>query len=193
MRRTLFHLLVALQVLFLLGQAARVEMAISRATVVTLKVVPIDPRSLFMGNYMALNLDIMRLDMSKVRHDKAVESLNYGDTVYVELAAGCPYARALSVSTTRPSGLYLKGRMEYLLHAEVLGPEGGTEQGPPREMVVDYGLDRYFIPESRQGEVEDLAVPRHGKTPEIAVEVAVTSTGKSFLRRVLVDGKPLPY
>jgi len=193
MRRALFHLLVALQVLFLLGQAARVEMAISRATVVTLKVVPIDPRSLFMGNYMALNLDIMRLDMSKVRHDKAVESLHYGDTVYVELAAGRPYARAVSVATTHPSGLYVKGRMEYLLHAEVARPEGGTEQGPPTEMIVDYGLDRYFIPESRQDQVQDLTLPHRGRTPEIGVEVAITRQGKGFLRCVLVDGKPLPY
>ena len=193
MRRTLFHLLVALQVLFLLGQAVRVEVAIARASVVTLKVVPVDPRSLFMGNYMDLNLDITRLDMSKIRHDKAVESLSYGDTVYVELAPERPYARAMSVAATPPSGLYLKGRMQYFSRAEMPRPGGGTEAGPPTEMVVDYGLERYFIPESRQHEVEEMTSWRRGKQPEILVEVAVTSRGKSFLRRVIVDGKPLPY
>ena len=56
-----FAIVVALQVLFLLGWAAYHERERASATVVLLETVPVDPRDLLRGDYMILGYKIGRV------------------------------------------------------------------------------------------------------------------------------------
>jgi uncharacterized membrane-anchored protein len=58
---------------------------------------------------------------------------------------------------------------------------------------VDYGIERYFIPETKEDEVDRLRWGPGGRQRQIAVEVAVKGDGSGLIRRVLVDGKPLRF
>ncbi len=197
-----FYAIVCLQLVFLLGQAGKTEVEIRRAPTVTLKVAPVDPRSLFMGNYMALSYDISTIDLLSTPHDPAVGSLGYGDRVYVTLTTSTPTARVKSVSASPPSrgdaSPYLVGVVSHLsnIHPRAeMGPDGQLHKSTARPTLsVDYGIEQYFIPETKQEEVNRLAATQRGRNgPTITAEIAVTPGGKGLVRRVLVNGKPLEY
>jgi uncharacterized membrane-anchored protein len=198
-----FYAIVGLQILFLIGQAASDEWAIRRGQVVTLKVVPVDPRSLFMGNYMDLRYDISTIDLSTVAHDAPPGAFQEGDIVYVGLTPQKPWARAYAVRKTPPpreeTTPYLRGRIW-----QIWTPSTGVTPLPGRPPVgprsrkgpmidIGYGLERYFIPEARQEDVGRLQWGRRGRAPQITAEISVTKNGQGFIRRVLADGKPLEF
>lgn len=178
-----FYLVVAVQLLFLVGEAVKYGVALSRGQVVTLEVEPIDPRSLFLGNYLALSYEISTLDLTKVAHDAAATRAKAGQTVYVVLTPGKPWAQAtevVSVPPTRDEGkLYLKGRVEWAAHDE---------------LRVEYGLERYYLSERAGARADGLvrrSWERKSRPPQLTAEVAVQEDGQALLKRVLADGKPL--
>jgi uncharacterized membrane-anchored protein len=181
--RKLFYLVVGLQLLFLVAQAGTSQLALNRGWVVRLRTVPVDPRSLFMGNYMALRYEISTIDLSKVRFDGPPSEPQTGALVYVELTPGPEVARPIGV-TLRPPGPEdtvpkLRGR--------VVTRYGST-------LWMDYGLDRYYIPEDKRDDVTKLQAWTSGRRPEVIVEVAISRRdGHGMIRRVLVDGKPLDF
>jgi uncharacterized membrane-anchored protein len=178
-----FWLIVALQLLFLVAEVATKEMAIRTARTVTLKTAPIDPRSLFAGNYMWLTYDISSMTPQKAGLTPSeFRKLPYSGLVYAKLAIGKPWAKLIRITTHKPDKLepgviYLRGRVRENYHDM---------------MTVDYGIDRYYIPENKADEVARLQRwgPKH---PIITVEVAVTDSGRGMIKRVLVDGRPLGF
>lgn len=178
-----FAIIVALQILFLVGEVATKEMAIRTSETVILKTAPIDPRSLFAGNYMWLSYDISSVKPNQSGLAPAqFRKLDYPSTVYAKLAVAKPWARLIGITTTRPDKpepgiVYLRGQV----------------RDNYRDMIgIDYGLDRYYIPENKSDEVARLQ--RWGaKQPVITVEVAVTGSGRGMIKRVLVDGKPIGF
>ena len=182
--KRLFWLIVALQLLFLVGEVATKEIAIARAPTVILKTAPIDPRSLFTGNYMTLGYDISTVSLSRTTLPASVRKrLTYGDVVYAKLAVVRPWAKLLDVTTRRPDRpepgvVYLKGSF--------------CDRFTPGQFGIEYGLDRYYIPENRTEEVAKLE-RWTAEQPVITVEVAITSSGQGMIKRVFVDGKPLGF
>jgi uncharacterized membrane-anchored protein len=180
-----FYLIVGLQLLFLAGEAAKYHLALTRGRAVFLKVAPVDPRSLFLGNYMALRYDISSLDLSKIAHDPQLSHASDGDTVYVVLVPAKPWARAVEVAAAEPprseARPFLKGRVEGVYH---------------NTLWVDYGLERYYIPEAAQERVNELA-RRSWQTGkgrlQLTVEVAVQTDGRALIRRVLANGTPIGF
>jgi uncharacterized membrane-anchored protein len=182
-----FYLIVILQLLFLIAEAGTKQLEISRGQVVTLKVVPVDPRSLFMGHYMALDYDISNLNLAKIPHEGALAAYDKYDTkVYVELIPQKPWAVAKAIRLTPPppeeNKLYLQARVRY-----------GFTPGDKSMLAVEYGLEQYFIPETKQEEVNRMQRNPRGKTPQITAEISVTKKGQGYIKRILVDGKPLAY
>ena len=196
--RRWFLLVVGLQLFFLLAEAGSYEVRIRRSPVILLKTEPVDPRSLFMGNYMSLGYEISTLNLSKVNHDPQVENASWGDTVYVTLTPAKPWARLDSVSAhppaPRPGRVYLRGKVQWV-HAYASGATfrpGVPPPGPP-EIRVSYRLERFYIPESAQEQVQRLTWGGQRRQPVITVEVSVLGDGEAVIRRVLVDGKPLVF
>lgn len=199
MKRTLFTLIVSLQLLFLVAEAGSFELTVRRGPTIVLKVVPVDPRSLFMGNYMWLNYEACDLELSTLQYDPAVLDLHWGDPLYVTFAPAEPHARPRAVSSALPppsADVHLRARV---INVEPVGsilsyetPEKPIYRTTPF-IRVDYGLDRYFIPETKQEEVLRLTRWRPSDQPEILAEIAVDKKGKGFLRHIIVNGKPVEF
>ncbi len=122
--RIAFWIVVAGQVLFLLGFIAVKETALRSGTEVVLQTVPVDPRSLMQGDYAILDYEIASLP--QFMQDQSV-----GNTIYVFLKEGPDVwtAARYSVSEQSANGeLFIKGRVDRTGHA-------------------DFGIDTYFVPE----------------------------------------------
>jgi uncharacterized membrane-anchored protein len=171
-----FYVIVALQLLFLIGESASNQIGLIGGRTVVLKILPVDPRSLLMGNYMQLRYEISSIDLKKVEHDPS-DDIRPGRPIYVGLAPGSPYASAVSVSATKPPDnalVWLKGTTVY---------KGGNV------IEVEYGLERYYIPETKSEEANNLGWRRD----DVAVEVSVSGSGTGRIRRILAGGKPLGF
>lgn len=87
--KSLIYLVVFFQVLVLGGMFAKAFYPVMVGTPIKLKVLPIDPRDLFRGNYVNLGYDFSRIDLDSIQNDidsAALATLTYGDELFVELA-----------------------------------------------------------------------------------------------------------
>jgi len=219
--KKLFYAIIILQILFLVVEATTSEMELRRGRMVLLKVVPVDPRSLFMGNYLDLDYEISRIDLSQIKLPISEKQLIYDgaiDVIYVGLRPGAINSRPLSLSmhflgNKDPNIVHLKGRgwiepetrlptraepIEALDAARIEPEKPRFPKQKPiliqkRMLIMDYGMDRYYIPESKQDEAANIFQVRNGRHPAVAAEVIVTQKGKGLIRRILVDGKPLGF
>ncbi len=188
-----FALIVALQVVFVLAEWGNYTIQAESGAKVVLKALPVDPRSLFMGNYMALDLTIERIDLKGLEVSPGRDALDTHDTVYVGLMPGQPYAKPVSVSKTIPSPpregiVYMRGL--------VVGwdaPRPG-EKAPARSTIwIDYGIERFYFDERRQEELLDQALPRPGRPANISVTVSVPRSGQPILRKLHINGKTVEF
>ena len=87
--KSLIYLVVLFQVLILGGMFAKAFYPMMVGKPVKLKVLPIDPRDLFRGNYVNLQYDFSNIYLDSIKHDLdsvAFSTLTYGDALFVELA-----------------------------------------------------------------------------------------------------------
>ncbi len=172
---------------------------------ILLKTAPIDPRDLFRGEYVSLNYDISRLDLSKLGGDAAFTN---GESVYVTLTPQPEENREIlwapaAVHKVRPdiSGkdVVIRGDIQYVMElrpqtdSAERGPDGvahtGDEQTKPcmedcQMINVAYGIESYFLPE---GQGKALEEARDSQT--LAVLVAVDDGGKAAIKGLSIDGK----
>ena len=122
--RIAFWIVVAAQLVFLIGFIVVKEVDLRIGTEVVLQTVPVDPRSLLQGDYAILDYEIASLPAY-------LQQLEVGDTVYVGLRRG-PEIWAASGYTVARSGvvgdIFIKGRVDRSGHA-------------------DFGIGTYFVPE----------------------------------------------
>ncbi len=115
----------------------RVSLLMSKREIL-LDVVPVDPRSLFRGDYVRLGYNISRLETGL-----PAEKLEKGATLYVTLEQDGGGWRAVKTDTRRPASMapghvMLKGRVETIWHKP--GGEGQIA-------LMRYGIESYFVPE----------------------------------------------
>ena len=119
-----FWIVVAGQLVFLLGFIAVKETALRTGTEVVLQTVPVDPRSLLQGDYAILDYEIADLPTS-------MQDAPIGQTVYVYLQEEGDVWNAMGWAG--PTGfvegeVLIKGRIDRRGHA-------------------DFGIGAYFVPE----------------------------------------------
>lgn len=137
---------------------------------VRLKTVPVDPRSLFRGNYALLRYDISRIPAADVNRDGKPRP---NQRVYVTLI---PQADGIygygGVSFNPPSNLppgarYIRGRIK---------KPGHTRSGT---YGITYGIEAWFAPKQKA-----LALEKKLRTGATA-EVWITDAGKAALKGVI--------
>ena len=118
-----FWIVVAGQLVFLLGFIAVKEVALRTGTEVVLQTVPVDPRSLLQGDYAILDYEI-------ARPPDNIRELPPGETIYVVLSQGPEVWEAEFYEYSRPpaSQVFIKGRID--------------SRGR-----LDFGIGTYFVPE----------------------------------------------
>ena len=158
---------IALQLLVLVGMVASAAIPLWTGTEVRVRTIPVDPRSMFRGNYARLHYEFGTLPDGALNDG---QGLRVGEIVYVRLAPGDgdEYGFA-GVSLQRPDGgIFLRGRL--------------VSNSPP--LHVRFGIEAFFAPRDRALELErDL---RDGG----AAILMVTDSGRAALQDVVPNPGP---
>lgn len=145
---------------------------------VTLEVIPVDPRSLFRGDYVILSYKV-----STAEDVPMPETLTRNEKVFVRLKndvlGGWQIA---SLSRTPETSA---NDDEIILQARIASIIGrGRDKG--RQIRLNYGIESYFVPE-RSGKALEKKV-RDGK---ISAIVAVDNDGRAAIKGLDVAGTRL--
>lgn len=143
---------------------------------ITLQVIPVDPRSLFRGDYVILSYDI-----SDIESPDQSKRLRRGRTVYVTLQQNDAGTWQVANTSLSPPGtryereVVLKGRIRYDLAATA---------GSPGKARVRYGIESFFVPEGTGRELEQLV-----REKKLSAVIAVDDAGNAGIKGLIVDGK----
>jgi uncharacterized membrane-anchored protein len=143
---------------------------------IVLEVVPVDPRSLFRGDYVILNYDISRIEAPA-----GAEHFRQGTVVYVTLQKTVDglwkMARwsAAPPPDTPADQVVLKGRIRYV---------SAAGRDTPEHASVRYGIESFFVPEGTGRELETLV-----RDKKLSALIAVDADGNAGIKGLVVDGK----
>ncbi len=156
-------LLLGLSSLYL--SVARIH---ATGTQVVLATMPVDPRSLFQGDYVILNYKISRLEDELFAGKR---SSRPNAMVYVELQPGEPVWTPVYASNEpiKPAAgnVVIKGRSNY--------------------RGIMYGIESFLVPEGEGLAIEQL----RNASDRVTVRVLVAPDGAALPQNVLVDGRPV--
>ena len=141
---------------------------------VRLKTIPVDPRSLFRGNYARLNYDISNITLQE-KEDTPAPRL--GEIVYVKLKQdedGLYIFDGASLSKS-DMGLYIRGRIQT--------PRWNRWNTAATSYRVHYGIEAFFAPKEKA-----LALEKDLRRGGVAI-VMVANNGKAALKDVVPKAK----
>ena len=127
---------------------------------ILLRVIPVDPRDLFRGDYVILGYDFSRPGAG------FETAAGAGQTVYVQLEpeADGRHWRMAGISTSRPSGgKFLRG-------------QGTGRNG------VECGIESYYVQEGTGRQYEQAI-----RNQQLSAEVAVTADGQAALQGLRIE------
>ncbi len=175
-RIPLLALVVLLQTAARAGMVALKHRTLVTGTPILLKTEPVDPRSLFRGDYVILNYAIGSLEYAEMEGDNGFEK---HDAVYVMLRKGAEFWDPVSIHRKMP----VHGPESVVIRGEVQYSGIWTGNETRGGINVRYGIESYFVPE---GEGREIELPRNeGK---VSIQVAVDDAGSAAIKAVLIDG-----
>jgi len=173
--KVVFALCIAagLQFAVLTGMYLLAALPLWTGSEIHIKTIPVDPRSIFRGNYARLRYDISELD---TQHFPDHEDLRNGEIVYTVLEPGENNLYTFStVSLEQPdSGIYLRGRIQ-----------NGFFEEDASYFRIKYGVEAFFAPKARA-----LSLEKQLRDGGIAV-LMVSDSGKARLKDVIPLGGEL--
>lgn len=158
---------VLLQLLVLAGMYAGAVMPLWTGTEIRVATVPVDPRSLFRGNYARLGYRFSRLEGQIYSGDRMLRS---GEVVYVILQRGeNGLYQSAGMSLECPQqGVFIRGRVESHYRNE------GVDS-----IRINYGIEAFFAPR-----VKAMALEKELADGGVAV-LMISDSGRAALREVL--------
>ena len=128
---------VALQICVLVGMVVQASTPLWAGREIRVETLPIDPRSLFRGNYARLNYEFSSLPESTLSE---FLGLRVGEVIYAVLEQDEEGIYRLSnvVLEPPPEGVFLRGRLT-------------TEYAPLR---AEYGIEAFFAPKEKALQLE---------------------------------------
>jgi uncharacterized membrane-anchored protein len=179
-------LLVAVEVAALAAMIADKQWTLNTGVTVVLQTEPVDPRSLFMGDYARLAYPISRLRLDGETALGGDKDFKRHDTVWVALKPDPDGAKAVSVHHQRnaiaPGLIALKGEVQNLHENE--WDRATNRPVKQRTLQMRYGIEQYYVQEGTGGQIER---PRGGE--KVSILVAVDARGKAGILALLFDGK----
>ncbi len=156
--------MVFVQVIILLGMLGMAAKPLWTGQEIRVETIPVDPRSLFRGNYARLRYPFSTLPADSLPADR---KLRANEPVFVSLEkADDGLYHYAGVSLLVPeSGIYIKGRLQNHRARRVL-----------------YGLEAWFAPKE-----EALRLERELREGAVAV-LMVDSNGKAALKDIVTKG-----
>lgn len=159
------------QLLFLATMALPHVATTMTGETILLRVVPVDPRDLFRGDYVTLSYEISRVPdegidgvSTRRMHDPRGELTARPVYVALEPEADGKHYRGASVHFNPPaSGKFIRGTLE-------------------NSFRINFGLESYYVQEGRGKEYEN-AVRNHA----LSAAVALTPAGSATLQGLVID------
>ena len=165
MKFWLLLLVIVGQIIVLAGEYLNAIYPLWLGQEIKLKTIPVDPRSLFRGNYARLNYDI-----SDVYSKNLPDNIRNGEIVYVSLKMnekGIYEFNTISLTPPR-SDMFIRGRIKQYYYSK-------------DTYSVKYGIEAYFAPKEKA-----LALENDLRSGGIAV-VMVANNGKATLKSVIAN------
>lgn len=171
--------LLLLFTLFLFSMIAMKQWTLTTGTPVLLETQPIDPRSLFRGDYVRLNYKISNLNLTVLAGDN---DFKRHDRIYVELEKQGKYWQPIALHTDYPNNnsLVLGGKVQYI--NENSWNQELQESEEITTVHVKYGIEHYFVPEG-----EGLDLERRDNDQVVDIRVAIDTRGKAGIKEILVN------
>lgn len=144
---------------------------------ITLDVTPVDPRSLFRGDYVILNYRaISRLDGTLLNEVPKEQQLLFVTLRQEPAGAWSPVAASIAKPGRPAAGdIVLKGRVRDVWQAS------GDQ---PLKLRMHYGIESYFVPEGA-----GLDLEKRIREGELKVILAVGPSGESAIKGLEVEGR----
>ena len=144
---------------------------------VVMEVTPVDPRSLFRGDYVILSTAASRIPGNLLPDTKLTPS----DVIYVTLArkesVWAPVAASLShPGKVADDQIVLKGRPSYAI-SNRWAASGSS-------FFIRYGIESYFVPEGKGRDIETLVGEK-----KVSVILSVSADGTAAIKGLIAEGK----
>jgi uncharacterized membrane-anchored protein len=176
-------LVAALQIGFLGWMIAGRAAVLRNGPEALLKVEPVDPRDLLRGDYVRLGFDISRIPVALVSNLPQGDAALPAGPIMVRIGRDADgYWRARSAMLGNAAALPVAGELD------VRGMTAGLWRiEPGAEIVVSYGIERFYVPEGEGRQIEkDLNIRNFG------VVVALAADGTPQIK-ALMDGDVRVY
>ena len=175
--KTLFFLAVFLQIVLVLSIFVRKEISIKTGRKIIVKIIPIDPRSLFRGDYINLNYEFSRIDLNKVVHSQ--DYFNKGSEVFLRLTEEDDNWQPTCISkkpikNLDPNEVVIRGTVKYYRYKDFLD--------------VVYGIESYFVPQGKARNIENQVFKERVK-----VELSIDKQGYASVLRVFIDEEEVNF
>ncbi len=127
---------------------------------IVLQVIPVDPQSIFQGEYVSLGYSINQLDLTKIKHDLDPEKMSFGECVYLALEPQDDTWIPVMVTKSKDKvkdKLYIEGKVSYISSSPSDERKEGTlDYRPPlTQLHASWGIEQYFVPEGKGLEIEE--------------------------------------
>jgi uncharacterized membrane-anchored protein len=177
-------LLVALAQIGFLGRIIAGRAAVLRnGQEIVLKVEPIDPRDLLRGDYVRLGYEISSVPTKQITNIAPDQFSSDDSWLYARVKKGDDGYWHL-VSTTFDAPLAAAPGPD---EADVKGHVAeGWSLGADTSIGVDYGIDRFYLPEG-----EGIELQQDMRVRPFGVRVALASDGTPQIKTLLDGDKPL--
>lgn len=154
---------------------------------IVLPVVPVDPRSLFRGDYVILSYDAQRVPLSLITDDlDAARPTSFYVTLAKDGDTWKPAALSARPVPATGDQITLKARTAYGYWPVRVRRPVATVPSPLPEpvMQVRYGIESYFVQEGKGRGLEQTA-----REKKLAAVVAVGADGVAAIKGLMVDGQ----
>jgi uncharacterized membrane-anchored protein len=154
---------VIFQTLVLVSMIVQSARPLVTGQTILVRVIPVDPRDLFRGDYVILNYDFTTSKPSGAMQD---DPGMVGSEIFVSLVrdADGKHWKTESITWTRPtSGTWIRGSVDQSLRNE-------------------FGIGQYFVQEGQGREYEDAILSQ-----QLSAELAVTADGAASIKRLVIE------
>jgi len=173
-------IIVAIQTLLLFTMIGMKQYTLNTGTPILLETQPIDPRSLFRGDYVRLNYTISNLALDDLQGDKQFKR---HDTIYVHLTPGEKYWEAKGIYHEKPkileSDVVIQGEVRRVRTTR--WNRETREQEKINNISIRYGIEHYFVPEGEGRPLERRSIGT------VDIKVAVDKFGNAGIKAILVN------
>jgi len=176
-------IIILIQSSLLFAMIANRQAILSSDTIVILEIRPIDPRSLFRGDYVRLSYEINELQLDKLSGNQLFKR---NDTVYVMLQKQGLYWQARAVFLEKTEA---QSSQQIFIRGVVKSVRNRNQDDNPKSykktisINVSYGIENYFVPEG-----EGLKLERPQPGDKVTLEIALDEEGHAAIKSLLLNG-----